>query len=58
MPPPLQKKVLVLVRKILISINKTRHIFIYLLPIVGQTAEPNGLKFFVMGGRRVLWLKK
>ena len=27
--------------------NKTRHSFIYMLPIAGQTAEPNGLKFFV-----------
>ena len=27
--------------------NKTRHSYIYMLTIAGQTAKPNGLKFFV-----------
>ena len=27
--------------------NKTRHSYIYMLPIAGQTAGPIGLKFFV-----------
>ena len=27
--------------------NKTRHSYVYMLPIAGQTTGPNGLKFFV-----------
>ena len=29
------------------NIYKTRHSYIYMLPIAGRTAGPNGLKFFV-----------
>ena len=36
------------VRKHIINLyNKTRHSYIYMLPIAGQTARLNGLRFFV-----------
>ena len=31
---------------LIINNNKTRHSYIYMSPIAGQTAGPNGLKFF------------
>ena len=40
--------------------NKTRHSYIYMLPIAGQTAGPNGLNFLwkLRGGRGVFKAKK
>ena len=41
--------------------SKTRHFYKYMLPIVGQTAGPIGLNFFLKtlrGGRGVLQAKR